>query len=73
MLVAATALKLCCHAVAEHHILETLGTLLVAHGEGVAVLIGKVAHRLVGTHRLHQLIEGDRSRLRVVHAAEEAE
>ena len=57
---------------ARHHLLVTTGTLLVARGAGIAVLLGKVAHRLVCAHHRHQLLEGDGSRLRVVHTAEKA-
>ena len=38
----------------------------------IAVLVGKVAHRLVGAHHRHQLHEGDRPWLCVVHTTEEA-
>ena len=41
-------------------------------GGGIAVLLGKVAHRLVRAHHRHQLLEGDGSRLRIVHTAEKA-
>ena len=60
------------HAEARHHLLVTTCTLLVARGTGIAVLLGKVAHRLVRAHHRHHLLEGDRPRLRVVHTAEKA-
>ena len=72
VLLPSAALEEGSHAKARHHLLVTTGTLLVARGTGIAVLLGKVAHRLVCAHHRHQLLEGDWSRLRVVHTAKEA-
>ena len=72
MFLLSATLEACCHAEARHHVFVSFGTLLVACGAGVAMLLGKVAHRLVGAHHRHQFHEGDRPRLRVVHTAKEA-
>ena len=72
MYLLAATLEACCHAEARHHVFVAFGSLLVACGAGIAVLLGKVAHGLVGTHHRHQFHEGDGPRLRVVHTAKEA-
>ena len=70
VLLPSAALEEGSHAEARHHLLVSAGTLLVARGTGIAVLLGKVAHRLVRAHHRHHLLEGDRPRLRVVHTVE---
>ena len=73
MFLLTAALEACCYAETCHHVFVTLGTLLVTRGASIAVLVGKVAHRLVGAHHCHQFHDGDRPWLRVVHTTEEAQ